>query len=334
MVNIDMPIRKIRTCFVTGATGFIGSHLVELLLAMDMEVRCLLRDPDRPGWLEGLPITKVKGDLFSLRSLEDGAAGADAVFHLAGATAAPNRREYFNINAQGCLNLGQAVGQNGGAKVLVYVSSAAAGGPSAPGCAVSEDDEPAPVTHYGWSKLEGEKLLKGLKDLPLVIVRPPAVYGPRDRENLLLFKLASKGILPIFNALASLSLINVVDLVRGIWAAAERGRPGSTYNLADDLPVKTVDLPDIMGRAMGRKIRGITVPTGFLRSAAFFYEMAGKLSGRMPVFNIQKVNELTAPGWVVNTDRAAAELAFSTEVSLEDGFLEVAHWYREKGWIR
>lgn len=333
MVNIDMSIRKIRTCFVTGATGFIGSHLVEFLLGRDVEVRCLLRDPDRPGWLEGLPIRIVKGDLFSPGSLADGAAGVDAVFHLAGATAALNRREYFSINAEGCLTLGRAVRQNGDVKVFVYVSSAAAGGPSLPGTAVREDDEPAPVTYYGRSKLEGERLLQGLDDLPLVVVRPPAVYGPRDKENLQLFKMAAKGILPVFNARAWMSLIHVRDLVRGIWAAAERGRGGSIFNLADDNPVRAVNLPEIMGQALGRKVRGITVPTGVLRSMAFFYEVGGKLTGKMPVFNLQKVNELTAPGWVLNTDRAAAELAFKTEICVEAGFLEVAEWYRDKGWI-
>ena len=334
MVNNNMPLREIRSCFITGGTGFIGSHLVEFLLNRDIQVRCLVRDPVRLGWLEGLPIELVKGDLGSRNALEEGASGVDAVFHLAGTVVAVDREEYFKVNAEGCRNLAEAtLKKNRSVKIFIYVSSLAAAGPSRPGSSVSEDEEPHPVSHYGRSKRDGERLLAGFEGLPLVIVRPSAVYGPRDSVSLMFFKIGMRGLFPVFNAAADISLINVHDLVRGITSAAEMGRFGSIYNLADKRTVKTDDLPGIIGRALGVNVRRIPVSTCLAWTAALPFEVKGKLTGRMPIFNLQKVKELTAAGWACSTEKAGAELAFRTEVKLEDGFKETAQWYMEHGWL-
>ncbi len=334
MVNNNMLLREIRSCFVTGGTGFIGSHLVEFLLNRDIQVRCLVRDPGQLGWLEGLPIDLVKGDLGSMNALEEGAAGVDAVFHLAGTVAAVSRDAYFKINAEGCRNLAEAtLKKNRSVKIFIYVSSIAAVGPSRPGSAVSEDEEPHPVSHYGRSKRDGERLLAGIEGLPLVIVRPSAVYGPRDSGNLMFFKIGMRGLLPVFNAAADISLIYIHDLVRGITSAAEMGRFDAIYNLADERTVTTADLPGIIGRALGVKVRRVSVPVCLVWTAALLFEVKGRLTGRMPIFNLQKVNELTAAGWACSTEKAAGELAFRTEVKIEDGFKEAARWYRERGWL-
>jgi nucleoside-diphosphate-sugar epimerase len=169
--------------------------------------------------------------------------------------------------------------------------------------------------------------------LPLVVVRPPAVYGPRDREILPLFKLASKGIFPVFNTEAQISLVHVKDLVRGVVSAAEKGRVGESYFLTHKLPVDARDLPQLFGGALGRKVRTLNVPLPILKTAAALSETWGRLTGNMPVFNRDKVNELAAAGLVCSWEKAQGEIDFVAEVGLADGLFETASWYREKNWL-
>lgn len=330
-----MVSRQIRTCFVTGGTGFIGSHLVDSLLERGVEVRCLVRRPSDLGWLEGKAIQVIEGDISDTEALREGVTGADAVFHLAGALAAGSREEYFRVNTEGCRNMGRAVlGTGVRPGVFVYVSSQAVAGPSGTGEPVRESALPVPVTDYGRSKLEGENILRGLDELPLVVVRPPTVIGPRDREAFIFFRLASWGFFPILNRRSRVSMIFVDDLVKGIWRAAESGDAGQTYFTANEVPLSMIELPGILGKALGRKVKGVFVPRAVLTAGAAVSEMWGGITGRMTVFNRDKVNELTASGWVCSTDKAKAELGFTAETPLEKAFGITAQWYRERGWLR
>ncbi len=329
-----MPSREIRTCFVTGGTGFIGSHLVDNLLQRGCEVRCLVRDPSRLRWLQGKPVTIVEGDLGSRSVMQKAASGTDAVFHLAGVTAAGSREAYHEINAEGCRSVGKAsLSARHPPDVFIYMSSLAAMGPGRSDEIVAENRVPHPVSDYGRSKLKGERILSEMGPLPLVVVRPPAVYGPRDREIFPLFKLASKGVFPVFNSRSRISLIHVQDLVRGVVGAAEKARAGETYFLTHPAPVKTSDLPRLFGEAFGRKVRMFTVPVTLLNGAAAVSETWGRVKGNMPVFNRDKVRELTAPGWVCGWQKAEKEIAFTAELSLKDGLIETARWYREMKWL-
>jgi len=330
-----MVSREIRTCFVTGGTGFIGSHLVDFLLERGVEVRCLVRRPSDMGWIEGRPVQVIQGDLASTEALKEGVTGADAVFHLAGTLAAGNREEYFRINAEGCRNIGRAALESGEPPdVFVYVSSQAVAGPSGTGDPVRESVLPVPITDYGRSKLEGEKILHGLEALPLVVVRPPTVIGPRDRETFIFFRLASRGVFPILNRRSRVSMIFVDDLVKGIWRAAESGRLGETYFTANEIPLAMKLLPGILGKALNRKVKGLFIPSAVLTAAATASELWGRITGRMTVFNRDKVNELTASGWVCSTEKAKAELGFYAETPLEKAFIATADWYRENGWLK
>lgn len=329
-----MHSRDIYSCFVTGGTGFIGSHLVDHLLEKGCTVRCLIRDRSRPGWLEGKRVELVDGDLDSAHAIRDACSGADAVFHVAGVTSAGSWREYRSVNGGGCRKVAEAaMAAQDRPGLFLYVSSLAAVGPGLPGEAVTERKQPAPITSYGRSKLEGEKLLAAMNGLPLVIVRPPAVYGPRDREILPLFRMAVKGVCPIMNSAAQLSLIHVRDLARGIMLAAEQGRLGESYFLAGRDPVRAIELPELFAEALGTKVRGIKVPRPVLGAAAALSETWGRLTDNMPIFNREKVRELTAANWVCSTAKGEKDLAFMAGTDLLAGFRETARWYRDKNWL-
>lgn len=329
-----MPFRDIRSCFVTGGTGFIGSHLVDHLLSGGSEVRCLVRDRRRLRWLQGKPVFLLEGDLRSSEVLKEGAAGVDAVFHLAGLTAARNREEYFSVNVDGCVSAARScLSASPPPGVFLFMSSLAAIGPVRTGKPMDRGREPRPVTDYGRSKLEAERQLAEMEGLPVVVIRPPAVYGPRDREVFPLFRLAAKGVVPIFNPEARLNLIHVEDLAKGLIAAGSRGIPGETYFLAHPETVIGSRLPELMGEALGRKVRGFRIPGAMLKTAAAVSEMWGVLSGRMPVFNRGKVKELTAPGWVCDLEKSEKDLGFNATIGAVEGFRKTVLWYREQGWM-
>jgi len=175
-----------RHVLVTGGSGFIGSHLVEILLAQGHAVRCLLRDPGRPRWLAGLPVEIQRGDCTDPASLISAVQGVEQVFHLAGVTRARRRRDYFLHNLRGTGNLLRACATaDNPPRRFVFLSSQAAAGPSRDGRPLTEDDAPAPLTAYGLSKLAAEKAVLGYAHrLPTVVLRPSTVYGPRDRDFL------------------------------------------------------------------------------------------------------------------------------------------------------
>jgi nucleoside-diphosphate-sugar epimerase len=192
-----------------------------------------------------------------------------------------------------------------------------------------------PLTHYGRSKLRAEQLLPGeLKDtVPYTIVRPPAIYGPRDLALRPLFSLAAYGIAPGLGG-RRFNLLHVRDVVRGLFLAAEaEAAAGRTYFLADEHGYGYPDLARSMAQAYGRRIRRVPVPDFLLDVAAILTEEAGALLGRPPVFGRDKARELKARWWLASAARARRELGWAPRIPLDEGMRETARWYAQKSHV-
>ncbi|MCI0339754.1 MAG: NAD-dependent epimerase/dehydratase family protein [Planctomycetales bacterium] len=327
-----------RLALVTGATGFVGSHLAEALAAAGWRVRALARPTSDLRWVRAIPGAEVAaGDVTAPASLDAAVAGAGTVFHCAGLTAARRSRDYDRVNAGGTRNLLEACARRRDPPRFVLVSSQAAAGPSAVGVPVTEDVPCRPLSPYGESKKRAEGIVReSAGPVPFTIVRPPAVYGPRDRATLEFFKLVSRGILPDRGRRdALLSLVHVRDLVAGILRAGEEPRAvGGTYFLAHPEPALWSGIFEAVAEAMGRpKLRRVPFTKPVLWLVALGQEIAAAATGRVPPLSRKRLPEFLHTSWVCSSERAAKDLGWRAKVPHREGLAESAAWYKREGWL-
>ena len=323
---------------VTGGTGFIGSHLVEALLAQGHEVRCLVRDTRRLGWISGLPSVMIaQGDMDEPHSLREGMRGVDQVYHVAGLTRARAAREFFRVNAEGTRHLVHACLQTpGGPRRLVHLSSLAAVGPMPMPTACAEDVPPRPVSPYGNSKLQGEAAVLGVRDrLHVTVLRPPVVYGPRDRGVLEVARWVGRGLLPMpAGPSRTLSLCYVEDLVTALLTAGEAKVPsGEIFHVASEGAFTWEQVGDALGEALGIHPTPLRIPVPILLALATGADALAWLTGRPSYFSRGKVRE-AAGHWLCDTGKARRQLGIVPRVGLRKGAAVTVNWYRETGWLR
>ena len=333
----DMSMDQKLKVLVTGANGFVGSHLVEGLLDKSYQVRCLVRKTSNLKWLSGLEVDYVYGDMAQKASLKGAVKDVELVFHCAGLTKANSKEEYFKANAEGTENLLEVcLEDNPKIKRLVHLSSQAAVGPGDDKQPLNETAPCRPVTYYGESKLEGERIvLQHASQLPVTVIRPPAVYGPRDSDMLGFFKVAKKGFRISFGRGESfLSLIYVKDLIDGIILAAENPKSvGQIYFIADDKVYFWSEAFKIISKILNKRTIPLKIPKSVAMFVAFISENFSKISGKAATFNIQKAKEITQRYWGLDVSKAKAELGFFPQYDLETGAKETIRWYKEKGWL-
>ncbi len=322
-----------KSVLVTGATGFVGSHLVEVLAEAGVGVRALVRRTSRTAALEALGVERVEGALEDPASMARAAAGTDVVFHLAALTRARNRDEFFRANAEGARSAARAAAEAGAR--LVFLSSLAAAGPSPDGRRVVESDPPRPITQYGRSKLAGEEACNSVGGaLEVVVLRAPAVYGPRDRDLFRFFSMAARGVIAMpAGPERWLQLIHVRDLARALVCAGQASRPGRLYHVADTRAYGWTEVAALVAEAVGGRVRVVRVPAALVSAAAGASELGARLLGRATIFNRDKARELLAPSWLCETGAAERDLGFVARTSLARGLKETAEWYRSRGWL-
>lgn len=319
---------------ITGATGFVGSHIADAYARNGGRVRCTARASSDLRWLEGIDAEPVECDLRETEGFADAVRGADRVVHAAGITRAPDPATFHQVNAEGTVRMARAA-REAGVRRFVFISSLAARGP--------DDGEPGrpgrrrpddPVSDYGRSKLAAEEALRGFEEeMEVVVLRPGGVYGPRDRDLLSLFQMASHGRLLVPAAENLLQPVYVEDVARatlragggspgfGPWPIAERGRYG--WNA----------VAEAFEGALERELHVHHVPPRLFLVAAALLEKAARVAGRAPPFDRRRARDLAQHQWTCETGPTERALGWEPSVPLPEGLRRTVAWYRERGWI-
>ncbi len=321
-----------KVALVTGASGFVGSHLVQELLDRGWRVRVLLRRTSSRRWLPLERLETVSGNVMDAGAVAAGVADASAVFHLAAVTSAVAPGEYARINVGGTRGVCEALTARNPDAVLVHCSSLAAGGPATGGRPLTEADDPHPITPYGASKLASERVVAAA-GLRSVIVRPPAVYGPRDTDVLAAFRLATHGIALRLGPVGQrLSMVHVRDLVRGFVDAGDRGVGRGIYYVSGAVHTWE-EIVGVLGDAAGRPVRRVRVPVALARVAGQVGSLVARVTRRKPLLTPDRVRDLTQPDWTCDDSRARRELAYTPRIALDAGIRDTLAWYRREGWV-
>lgn len=316
---------------MTGATGFVGSHLATALVKAGVRPRLLVRDasrllPELAGQVE-----LVAGSLEDRDALASLVAGCGTVFHLAGVVRAGSPAGFDRGNRAGTEGLVAAIRQRTPDVRLVQVSSLSAAGPSTEPAGVAPTDEPTPVSHYGRSKLAGELAARTARHW--VIVRPPAIYGPRDTDVLQFFRLAARGLVPLPAGERWVTTAFVSDVVRGLLAAASGDAWGRVLHVGDPRPMTMRALIAALAAAGGLRARVVPVPAALLRGAGLFGDLLQRLGARGVALTSDKAGELLARHWTARTEDSSRRVGVNGSVPFGQAAEATWDWYRAHGWL-
>lgn len=320
---------------LTGGTGFVGSHLVDTLCGAGLRPRILVRDADNPRWIAGVEADWIVGSLEDPDSLSRLVDGAGTVIHLAGVLRAGRESEFDEGNRQGTANLVAAIEDVAPKTHLVHVSSLAATGPSSEPEGRAPNDPPAPISAYGRSKLGGETEVAALgRSTWWCILRPPAVYGPRDTDIFEFFKMASKGLAAIPAGERWLTMVYVADVVRAVLAAAAVGDHGAIYHLGEPSPQRLDDIFDQLAAGGAGRVRIVRVPPAIIRVAGAAGSALQRLGWRRWPLTLDKTTELLASHWTAQTSTSLDALGLGSGTLFARGAATTWRWYRLKRWVR
>ena len=324
---------------ITGASGFVGYHLIVTAIKHGLEIYAAVRPNSNVSHLKDLNINYVNLNFNSVDELKAELEEKQYAYivHAAGTTKAKTLQEYNKVNADYSRNLALAASLvSYKLEKFVFVSSLAAIGPIADfNASINDDSIAQPVTFYGLSKKLAEEYLNKIENLPLVTVRPTAVYGPREKDIFILFKTINQGLEPYIGRFnQTLSFIYVKDLAEVIIRFLKSEVVHKTYNISDGLAYNRYALADGLKKALNKRTLKMHIPLGMIKGLAGFMDTIYAKSSKTPTLNKEKIKELTAPNWACNIENLKKDLQFEPQYNLERGLAETVKWYKENNWLK
>ncbi len=330
--------RQMKSILITGASGFIGSFIVEEALRRGMETWAAVRASSSRAFLHDERIHFIELDFSSKEMLKKQLNGHqfDYIVHAAGVTKCLDKNDFFKTNTDGTKNLAMALLElKMPVERFVYMSSLSIFGAikeEQPYEEIKENDTPCPNTAYGQSKLQAEACLKGL---PYVILRPTGVYGPREKDYFLMAKSIKNHIdFAVGFKPQDITFIYVKDVVQAVFLAMEHGKTGRAYFLSDGQVYRSSTFSELIHKELGKPwwLR-VKAPIWVLRIVTFFGESIGHITGKLSALNNDKFHILKQRNWRCDIQPAIMELGFHPEYSLERGTHETIQWYLENKWL-
>ena len=337
MINFAVEMSNI---LITGATGFIGGFIVDEALRRNMNVWVALRKSSSRQWLTDERIHFLEVNRTSEEDLVEKMRNLqfDYVVHAAGVTKCLHKEDFHRINVGGTKSLVNALLRlEMPLKKFIYLSSLSVFGPireEQPYTEITENDKPAPNTEYGKSKLEAERFLME-SELPIVILRPTGVYGPRERDYFMMAKsIKAHTDFAVGYKPQDITFVYVLDVVQAIFLAIEKGEPGRKFFLSDGSVYRSSTFSDLIRKELGNPwwIR-ITAPIWLLRIITFCGEYIGRMTGKITALNNDKYHIMKQRNWRCDIQPARRELGFEPHYQLEEGVRLTIQWYRENGWL-
>ncbi len=321
---------------ITGASGFVGYHLIIEAVKSGMEVYAAVRASSNVKHLNAVEVKYTNLDYGSIEALRENILTNqyDYIIHASGTTKAKNKAEYNLINAEYTRNLAVAA-EGTGIQKFVFVSSLAAIGPLTDiGAEIQDDSSPQPVTSYGESKLLAEQYLKSIENLPWIVIRPTAVYGPREKDIFIIFKSISMGLEPYIGRFEQqFSFIYVKDLASIILAALHSDLVHKSYNVSDGQKYDRYALADLSKVVLKKKTLKFHLPVSGVSFVASLMDRLYSNSRTTPALNKEKMSELTAINWACDISHLRSDLAYSPNYNLERGIAETLTWYKKNNWL-
>ena len=325
---------------ITGASGFVGSHLVEEALGRNLEVYAGVRKTSSRQYLQDNRIRFFEMDFSNKKGLKEKLSENkfDFIIHNAGVVSAPRLEDYYTVNYEYLKNLIEAIkSSNNKLEKFIYISSLASYGPASSADLsdfLKEEDQPNPINTYGKSKLKSEQFISAQSNFPYIIIRPTAIYGPREKEIFTFFKLISKNIEGyIGNKNQHLTFIYVKDLTKTILDATLSRFSQKAYFISDGKYYPQTDLGKYAKKLLNKKTFRLHVPVSLVRSIAWLLEQPAKLTGNYPALNLEKVHILESMNWKCDLTTVKEDLNFQPKYDLERGLEETLRWYTENKWL-
>jgi dihydroflavonol-4-reductase len=322
---------------LTGANGFIGSHLAEYLHEKGFEVHCLLRSSSNTKWIEDKGFVFHTCGLDDIAAMKDVMEGAKYVFHLAGTVSGFTYEDYAYGNVTLTENVLSAIllCDKRPDKILV-TSSLAVGGPAKPGKPVKEEDGFHPVSLYGKAKVEQERVCQKYKDkLPITIARPSVISGEREVELFQFIETVNNRFVPhVGFSNKYLGIIHITDLIEALYAMTiSPATAGEAYYLSSEEVVSWRQVRDMCAAILGVKPFTLALPHPIIHLAGHISGFVGKMKGKAPTFDAEKAKEGVQEAWICSVEKAKRDFGFEQKVSVEEGLRRAIEWYKKEGWL-